>query len=228
MNSTEDADAVHEYASPPCFLHEIDPAYAGLPPAASQMTDPNVMRWRKGERERLLALRMNLDQATRGRYSDRIAEALDTVVGDPTDLVVSSYWPFRGEPDLRPWMEWLGGRGGSGALPVVVEKRAPMIFRIWRQGEPLERGVWNIPIPAAGSEVIPDVVIAPVVGFDRAGYRLGYGGGFFDRTLAALPKRPRIIGVGYGQAEIPTIHPMQHDIPMDTIVTENEVIGFPR
>ena len=72
-------------------------------------------------------------------------------------------------------------------------------------------------------EVCPDVVIAPVVGYDRDAYRLGYGGGYFDRTLAAIPRRPLIIGVGYSQAAIPTIYPQPHDIPMDKIVTERDV-----
>jgi 5-formyltetrahydrofolate cyclo-ligase len=83
--------------------------------------------------------------------------------------------------------------------------------------------VWNIPVPKYGEEVYPDVVIAPVVGYDQSAYRLGYGGGFFDRTLAAIPKQPLVIGVGYSHAAIPTIHPQPHDIPMDKIVTEREI-----
>lgn len=74
--------------------------------------------------------------------------------------------------------------------------------------------------PADAEAVVPDAMIVPVVGFDSACHRLGYGGGFFDRTLAALPRRPRVIGVGYGQAVIATIHPQPHDIPMDVVVTE--------
>ena len=105
-----------------------------------------------------------------------------------------------------------------------MEKNAPLIFRLWRAGEPLALGVWNIPIPAHGAELVPDVVIAPVVGFDQQGYRLGYGGGFYDRTLAALAKKPRAIGVAYRQAAIATIYPLRHDIPMDVIVTEEGVV----
>jgi 5-formyltetrahydrofolate cyclo-ligase len=105
-----------------------------------------------------------------------------------------------------------------------VEKNAPLIFRRWRAGEPLARGVWNILVPADGPELAPDVVIAPLVGYDRQGYRLGYGGGFFDRTLAALPKKPRAIGVGYSQAAMTTIYPLAHDVPMDVIVTEEGIV----
>ena len=90
----------------------------------------------------------------------------------------------------------------------------------WQTGEALSRGVWNIPIPAERRPCVPDIVISPVVGYDPACYRLGYGGGFFDRTLAALPARPRVIGIGYSSARLRTIHPQAHDIPMDLIVTE--------
>jgi 5,10-methenyltetrahydrofolate synthetase len=136
---------------------------------------------------------------------------------------VSAYWPFRGEPDLRDLMATISADGGRCALPVVVERHRPLVFRQWSPGQPLQRGVWNIPVPADGAEVIPDVVIAPVVGFDPRCYRLGYGGGFFDRTLAALPARPRVLGVGYSAAAIPTIYPQPHDIAMDLIVTEDGV-----
>jgi 5-formyltetrahydrofolate cyclo-ligase len=105
-----------------------------------------------------------------------------------------------------------------------VEKNAPLIFRLWAIGAPLAPGVWNIPIPVNSAELAPDVIIAPVVGFDQQGYRLGYGGGFYDRTLAALAKKPRVIGVGYSQAAIATIYPLPHDIPMDVIVTEETIV----
>jgi 5-formyltetrahydrofolate cyclo-ligase len=82
------------------------------------------------------------------------------------------------------------------------------------------QGVWKIPVPADGPEVVPDVALAPVVGWDGAGYRLGYGGGYFDRTLAALAPSPLTIGVGLYAARVPTIFPQPHDIAMDVIVTE--------
>jgi hypothetical protein len=81
------------------------------------------------------------------------------------------------------------------------------------------RGLWNIPHPADGKLIVPNVVIAPVVGFDLEGFRLGYGGGFFDRTLARLNPKPLTIGVGYPEAELRTIFPQPHDIPMDWVVT---------
>jgi 5-formyltetrahydrofolate cyclo-ligase len=108
----------------------------------------------------------------------------------------------------------------------VIARGQPLLFRAWSRGAPLQRGVWKIPVPVEDAEVVqPDVVIAPVVGFDPACYRLGHGGGFFDRTLAVLPKRPRVFGVGYGEAAIATIFPQPHDIPMDLVVTEDRIVA---
>jgi 5,10-methenyltetrahydrofolate synthetase len=133
--------------------------------------------------------------------------------------IVSVYWPIRAEPDLRPWMHELSSGGVGVALPVATAPARPLAFRRWRPGAPMARGLWNIPYPADGAEVLPTVVVAPLVGFDRHGYRLGYGGGFFDRTLAVLAPRPLVIGVGFPAMAIATIHPQAHDIAMDRIVT---------
>lgn len=132
----------------------------------------------------------------------------------------SLYWPLQGEPDPRGWLEAILQQGAISALPVVVTKDAPLSFRTWRPGERLVRGIWNIPVPEAGLDKIPDVVLAPVAGFDQGRFRLGYGDGYFDRTLAALSAKPRVIGLGYAFAAIPTIRPLPHDIPMDAIVTD--------
>ena len=178
-----------------------------------------VARWRKGERERLIAARLAIPADERASLSTKIAHALDAIVGDAAGKSVSLYWPFRGEPDLRPWMNALVARGATPALPVVVEKAHPLVFRAYAPGDPLEKGVWNIPIPSPGArEIIPDVVISPLVGVDPKNYRLGYGGGFFDRTLASHPGKPLVIGVGYAMQRIETIFPQAHDIPMDRIV----------
>ena len=212
-----------EYASPPCFMRDVDPAYLGLPSRAERAR-ANVMRWRKAERGRLIAERLAVQASIRSLRATQISRRLDQVIGDPTGLIVSGYWPFRGEADLRRWFETIWVRGGRVALPVVVAKGAPLVFRIWRQGDRLERSVWNILVPAGGEQVLPDIVLAPLVGYARTGYRLGYGGGFFDRTLAAMPTRRLVIGTGYKQAELFTIYPQPHDIPMDVVVTEDEII----
>jgi 5-formyltetrahydrofolate cyclo-ligase len=205
------------YASPPCFMHELQPGFRAEQRAGGM---DDVTRWRKAERARLIEERLAVSAEQRSAKAQEIAKGLDAAVGEIRDRLVSLYWPFRGEPDLRPWAETVMIRGGRLALPVVVEKARPLIFRAWQPGDKLERGVWNIPIPAAGPEVVPDIVVAPVVGYDPRKYRLGYGGGFFDRTLAALPRKPLVTGVGYAMSAIQTIYPQAHDIPMDMIVTE--------
>ncbi|MET2826865.1 5-formyltetrahydrofolate cyclo-ligase [Mesorhizobium shangrilense] len=215
MANDHGEDGPAQYASPPCFMHELDPDFRAAP---SDWAD--VRRWRKAERERLIAARLAVSADARAAMSQRIAEGLDAVIGDIGSRMVSLYWPFRGEPDLRPWMASINERGGRTALPIVIEKGQPLIFRAYAPGDRLEKGVWNIPIPAEGEPVLPDIVISPIVGIDPRNYRLGYGGGFFDRTLAAMPFKPLVIGVGYGLQRIATIYPQPHDIPMDRLVTE--------
>jgi 5-formyltetrahydrofolate cyclo-ligase len=182
--------------------------------------DADTTTWRKAERERLIAARLAVPADRRAQWAERIAANLDAVLPDIAGRTVSTYWPFRGEPDLRPWMAAVIARGGRTALPIVVAKATPLIFMTWKQGEALEKGVWNIPIPAGGETVTPDIVISPVVGIDPQRFRLGYGGGFFDRTLAALPRKPLVIGVGYELQRIASIRPQPHDIAMDLVVTE--------
>ncbi len=207
-----------EYASPPCFMHELEPGRDHAPALVDAWAD--VARWRRAERKRLLDARLALDVAARHDSANRIAAALDRTIDKFGCRTVSGYWPFRGEPDLRNWSIRVIERGGRVALPVVIRKDWPLEFRAWAPGDPLERGMWNILVPARGPSVQPDIVIAPLVGFDDANYRLGYGGGFFDRTLATLPRRAFVIGVGYATSRLATIYPQPHDIAMDAIVTD--------
>src|SRR5690606_31082704 len=115
-------------------------------------------------------LAMSADERT--ARTRTIAEGLDRLVGSPQGRIVSLYWPFRGEPDLRQWTEKAIAAGGRIALPVVIATAQPLEFRLWAPGEPLERGVWNILVPSGGRVVEPDIVVSPVVGFDSANYRL--------------------------------------------------------
>lgn len=217
-------DDTHRYASPPCFMHELDDAAAGGAEAVDPVQRADVARWRKAERERQLKLRWRLGRDERERLAARIAGHLEDALGDVDGLTVAVYWPIRREPDLRGLIERLVERGGRCALPVVIERGAPLAFRAWAPGERLERGIWNIPVPAEGAAVTPAIAIAPVVAFDTACYRLGNGGGYYDRTLAAMTPRPRLFGAGYAHAAVPTIYPQPHDVPMDAVVTENDVL----
>ena len=188
--------------------------------------DQNVdwKTWRRQTRERLIAERLTRSAAEREEIARRVSAKLDLLAGLGPGEIVSFYWPFKGELDLRKWIFGLHERGIRSALPVVTVKGRPMQFRLWAPGVKMERGIWNIPVPADATPVTPDLVIAPLVGFDDACFRLGYGGGYFDRTLAELQPRPRTIGVGTSSSRLASIYPQPHDVPMDLIVTEDLVI----
>ncbi|WP_255331204.1 5-formyltetrahydrofolate cyclo-ligase [Paracoccus albicereus] len=185
----------------------------------------DVARWRQAERLRLRAARQNLSVEARNAVATALqAHLLDLLArcfGDLRDRVFSGYWPIKGEPDLRPVLSDLHHAGVRVALPLVEVKQAPLVFRRWTPDTRMVRGDWNIPVPPPEAEVLtPDVALAPFVGWDRKGYRLGYGGGYFDRTLAALDSRPFVIGIGLQAAELGTIYPQPHDIRLDAILTE--------
>ncbi len=179
--------------------------------------------WRRATREALIAARLALPHATLQAHRERIDRHLERRFPDLADGVVAFCWPYRNEYDGRFLVRRLRERGALTALPVVVAPRTPLIFREWHPGVLLAHGVYDIPYPAEGLAVHPTTVLLPMNGFDGAGYRLGYGGGFFDRTLAAQVDRPRVIGVTYELARLPTIHPQPWDIPMDYVVTEQGV-----
>lgn len=212
----DDDDLSCEGGSSPCFMHELEADGTSVVDA-QQARD--VARWRKAERKRLLGLRLALSAEFRATQAVAIAADLDALIPSREPQIVSVYWPIRAEPDLRPWMRSRSECGTRIALPVALAHGQPLTFREWRPGARLAHGLWRIPYPADGMEVTPTVVLAPVVGFDPQGYRLGYGGGFFDRTLAVLSPRPLVIGLGYPCTAIKTIFPQPHDIPMDWIVT---------
>ena len=212
------------YASSPCMAAEVDPSYFD-PNATDPQQARDVARWRQSEREHLRANRLAVTADARARMADALSDHLRTFLdqhfGDIEGHVISGYWPIKGELDLRPFLSAMHEKGAFIALPVVETRAAPLVFRRWFPGMKMERGHWNIPVPPETSErLIPRVALSPLVGWDDAGFRLGYGGGYFDRTLAAINPRPLVIGVGFQSAHIPTIYPQPHDIPMSAIVTE--------
>jgi 5-formyltetrahydrofolate cyclo-ligase len=184
------------------------------------VTPDQVKIWRRAERERLLALRTAASAAERRVWGAAIEARLDGLLRERPGITLGVYWPFRAEFDARPLAERLIGEGFTAALPVVVDIKGPLEYRLWRPGDPVEDGVWGIPVPQRREIVVPQAVLAPLVGFDGKCYRLGYGGGYFDRTLAALSPRPMAIGVGFEFSQLDTIQPQDFDVPMDLIVTE--------
>ena len=190
--------------------------------------EPVALRnWRKAERERLVADRLALDTQTLHAYRTTIDSHLGRAFPGLANGTLGFCWPFKHEYDPRFLAHALRDRGAKTALPVVVAPKQPLIFRLWKPGDELAKGVYDIPYPAQGDAIVPDVALVPMNGFDAAGYRLGYGGGFFDRTLASMralnPKAMVAIGVTYELARLPTIHPQSYDIPMDYVVTERGV-----
>jgi 5-formyltetrahydrofolate cyclo-ligase len=182
-----------------------------------------VKAFRSERRSQLLAHRAAVPLRERQRRGERIRAQLNEALTMPSAAVLGIYWPIRGEPDLREIARVHVEGGGTAALPVVTVKSAPVEFWRWAPDSPMRIGFWNIPVPADEHVVAPDILLIPLVGFDRAGYRLGYGGGYYDRTLAATVPRPLCVGIGYATAELATIHPQPHDIPMDMIVTDEGV-----
>lgn len=218
-------DEPNEPSSPVCLIKEF--ADELLPRPGQDAPDwPTVRTFRKAKRAELLARRGALTRDDRTRAAESLAERLLATVDLGAYPVLGFYWPIRGELDLRAIARRHVAGGGTAALPVVVQKNAPVEFWQWTHGAPMQRGLWNIPVPAERRVVLPDVLLIPLVGYDAAGYRLGYGGGYYDRTLAATVPRAFRIGVGYDDTELTTIHPQPHDVPLNVIVTERRVLRF--
>jgi 5-formyltetrahydrofolate cyclo-ligase len=141
----------------------------------------------------------------------------------PPQAVISGFFPYKSEISALPLLTRLHGDGWTLAMPVVVGEGLPLTFRIWAPGEPTVAGIWNIPVPAETSpEGLPDVLLVPMLAFDARGYRLGYGGGFYDRTLIKLRALKPIvaIGVAYSGQEVAEVPRADHDQPLDYIMTE--------
>jgi len=191
------------------------------PPLTAPWTE--IQRWRKRVREELIQRRTALSADTRRSLGKRACARMVEAVDLRAFEVLGFCWPIRGEFDVTDVAKQHLAWGGQIALPVVVAKSSALEFWRWYPGMPMRTGIWNIPIPRVREVLTPNTVIAPLVGFDESGFRLGYGGGYFDRTLAAASPRPFAIGLGYADSALPTIYPQVHDIPMNLIVTEAEV-----
>jgi 5,10-methenyltetrahydrofolate synthetase len=179
--------------------------------------------WRKAERERLIAARMAVEAARLDQWRRRIDGYLELSFPGLAHSRLAFCWPIKGEYDARHFARTARERGALTALPVVIAPRQPLKFREWHPGIALARGPLDIPYPVGSPEVQPDAVLLPMNGWDAQGYRLGYGAGFFDRTLASMAKRPVTIGVSYELARLDTIYPQPWDIPMDYVLTERGV-----
>jgi 5-formyltetrahydrofolate cyclo-ligase len=143
--------------------------------------------------------------------------------------VVSGFHPYRSEINVVPLMARLASEGWTTALPVVMGKGKPLLFRRWFPGDPLVSGTWDLRVPPEDApELTPDLLLVPLLAFDRQGYRLGYGGGFYDRTLALLRDNKPVtaIGVAYADQEVGHVPRGPEDARLDAILTERGLIAF--
>lgn len=212
--------------------------------------NPDDAAFRAALRREKLAARRALDAATHAALSTRLDAHLEPLLRDyaaahrvaPSTAAPTLAFcaPIGNEFDARPLVTRLLAEGWRAAMPVVVAPAAPMIFRAWTPATPMTTDRHGIPIPveipadqpanddAIVPDIAPNIVLLPLVAFDAAGHRLGYGGGYFDRTLAAMIPRPRAIGVGFELARVTDLRPQAHDLPLDAIVTEAGALRFRR
>ena len=179
-------------------------------------------------RATLLASReAQVGQPGQAAKNEALAKRLLEMLARHSVRCVGFYWPVAAEFDARDALtRWLAEDASrTAALPVVVERHAPMAFHAWRADAPMKEGRYRIPVPAEEQVVVPELLLIPCVGFDSDRYRLGYGGGYYDRTLAAWPdaKRPTTIGIAFETGKCGALPREAHDMPLDAIVTEAAV-----
>ena len=154
---------------------------------------------------------------------ERLAAAMLAQHPPPKGAIIAGYWPMGDEMDPRPLMLALASRGHALALPVTPPRGQPLAFRAWAPGAALRPGPMGTSEPVAGAELRPDVLLVPLLAFDRAGRRLGYGGGYYDRTLATLPGA-KAIGIAYAGQEMAEVPAGPQDMRLPLIATEDSVI----
>ncbi|MBA4741157.1 MAG: 5-formyltetrahydrofolate cyclo-ligase [Azoarcus sp.] len=183
-------------------------------------SDVHIVARRRALRNAALSAREALTATARGALERRLEVHLADLLERFAPRRLAFCWPFRAEPDLRHFVaRWLAQDGSRiAALPVVTDREAPLAFRRWTPGMRLEPDRHGIPHPPAGEEVVPQLVLVPLNAFDGGGFRLGYGGGYFDRTLAVLDAVA--VGVGFELGRVDTVLPQPHDRAMDWLVTE--------
>jgi 5,10-methenyltetrahydrofolate synthetase len=190
----------------------------------------DIKNGKKSLRERLI--RERLDLPNRLELSEQLQRVMRFWLVDRQDTVIGAYWPIKGEfdplPALHRWKE-------DGelleepqlrriALPVINKEHKTLTFHAWYPGCPMEEDAYGIPKPKDTELVTPTLLFVPCVGYGPGGYRLGYGGGFYDRTLAVLEPHPVTVGLGFTHGFLEDLLPDEHDIPLDAILNDNGVV----
>lgn len=194
-----------------------------MAPHAEAREQPEDWRsFRAALRRRLIAVRMGLSLAERQAWEAAIQERLLAFFATRRPGTLAWCPAVRGECDVAPAIVRLAERGWSLCMPVVEARAQPMVFRPWQPGIEMRSDPHGIPIPDTTARTQPDWILAPLVAFDEAGYRLGYGGGYFDRTLAQLTPPPIVLGLAFELQRVATVWPQAHDWPLDGVITERE------
>lgn len=183
---------------------------------------------RRQLRAKLIAARENMSMTVRSRCETALAGHLRRLLDKVEPRIIGFCWPFRGEPDLVGMLqEWASASPQRQlGLPRVPEIPGPLRFHLWTDSVAMEKDRYGIPAPVGTPVVVPDVLLIPLNGFDARGYRIGYGGGYFDRTLAQAD-RPVTVGVGFEVARLEDVRPAAHDLPLEWIVTEAGIVVSP-
>lgn len=191
------------------------------------MTDKTIEEAKAALRARAHAQRARFLETHRADASRAVAEHFFAEVALGPDEVVAAYWPIRDELDCTQIVTRLQFEGRRVCLPVVVGNDQPLEMRIWEPGTPLYPAGFGTLAPDDNApRAVPDVVLVPLLGFDKHGTRLGYGGGYYDRTIAAMARPPRLLGLGFSAQEVDFIPCGAHDHPLDAVVTETGIRHF--
>lgn len=196
---------------------------AATPDTATPDTAAEAARAaRKAQRLALIQARINLPAAMRDAADAAIARHLGDLLARLAPASLGFCWPYRAEFDMREVVAaWLAADACRwAALPVVGTTGTPMRWRRWDPAVQMPLDRYGIPFPGDGPDLHPALLVIPCNGFDARGYRIGYGAGHFDRTLAAMQPRPVAVGVAYELARMADTQPQGHDLPMDWLVTE--------
>jgi 5-formyltetrahydrofolate cyclo-ligase len=191
------------------------------------MVDENIEDAKAALRLEAHAARSALSQAQRSEAAATVAQLFFEDIALRSSDVVAAYWRIRDELDCQPILVRLMDSNQTVVLPVVVGAEQPLELRVWEQGASLyEAGFGTLAPSELAPQTEPDIVIMPLLGFDSQGTRLGYGGGYYDRTLAHMNKTPKLIGLAFAAQELDSIPRDSHDVPLDAIITEAGVRHF--
>lgn len=189
--------------------------------------EPQFEEQKSQLREEAFARRSKVQQADRPDAAQAAARHfLDAVPLEPGQ-VVALYWPIRDEIDCKPLLTRLVDSGQPVCLPVVLGDEEPLELRLWEDGQPLYPSGFGTLAPAETAPIVaPDIVVIPLLAFDRLGTRLGYGKGYYDRTLANMQTKPLLVGYAFAAQELDFIPREAHDMPLDMLITEAGVTKF--